>query len=191
MALSEETRAKIAASWPDILDAVGAGEIGVTLESAAKALAGVGIRSVQRYARQTPGARQELDSALSDGADALVERLPSLILATPDARRARVLVDTLFRIAAARDPKRYGAKSAMTLDVRTVDLTQIITNAQARLAASRTIEGVVAARCIEQGGTGQEAEFADGGRAGGGGRDSGGSTASGVVNVDLALQKLL
>lgn len=143
MALSEETRAKIAAHWPDILDAVGSGELGVTLESAAKALAGVGIRSVQRYARQTPGARAELDAALADGADALVERLPTLILAEPDARRARVLVDTLFRIAAARDPKRYGAKSAMTLDVRTIDLTRIIQDANARLAASRVVGQVI------------------------------------------------
>lgn len=144
--IGEETRARIAAAWDEILDAVGSGELGVTLESAAKQFAGVGIRSVQRYARQTPGARAELDSALCDGADALVERLPSLIIEMPDARRARVMVDTLLRIAAARDPKRYGAKTSMTLDVRTVDLTRIISEANARLEASRmlgrTIEGV-------------------------------------------------
>ena len=139
--LGDETRARIRQAWPDILDAVGSGELGVTLESAAKQYAGIGIRSVQRYARETPGARAELDAALSDGADALVERLPSLIIETPDARRARVLVDTLFRIAAARDPKRYGAKASMTLDVRTVDLTAIISAANARLEAQRMLAG--------------------------------------------------
>jgi len=149
MAISEETRAKIQSSWDDILDAVGAGEIGVTLESAAKAIAGVGIRSIQRYARQTPKAREQLDQALSDGADALVERLPSLILAELDARRARVLVDTLFRIAAARDPKRYGAKASMTLDVRTVDLTQIINDANKRLELSRQVGNAALLTVIE------------------------------------------
>lgn len=147
--ISEETRERIAEAWPSILDAVGAGELGVTVEAAAKLLAGVGIRSVQRYALQTPGARDELDQALRDGADALIERLPSLIMAETDARRARVLVDTLFRIAAARDPKRYGQKASMTLDVRTVDLTRIISDAQARLEASRIVGNVALLAAIQ------------------------------------------
>ena len=133
--ISEETRAQIARAWPSILDAVATGQI--TLERAAEEFAGLGIRSVQRYARQTQGARQELDEALADGADVLVERLPSLIIAEPDARRARVLADIILKIAAARDPRRYGAKSQIDLNVRTVDLTQIILAANKRLQQAR------------------------------------------------------
>jgi hypothetical protein len=55
----------------------------------------------------------------------------------PDARRARVLAEYLWKIAASRDPARFGQSARMQLDVRTVDLTRIIADANARLAASR------------------------------------------------------
>ena len=128
-----EVRAKISAVWPEILDAVA--ECKLTLEQAAEQIAGVGIRSVQRYARATPGARAELDDALLDGAELLVARLPSLILDTPDARRARVLAEFAWKIAASRDPKRFGDRSRVTMEVRTLDLTHIVNAAAARLAA--------------------------------------------------------
>lgn len=142
MAISEETRARIAAVWEQILDAVATCEM--TVEQAAGKLAGVGVRSVQRYARETKGARAELDAALLDGAELMVARIPSVILETPDARRARVLAEYLWKIAASRDPARYGQQSRVDLNVRTVDLTQIVRDAQARLEAARArpaIEG--------------------------------------------------
>jgi hypothetical protein len=133
MAISQDTRARVAAVWEQILDAVATCE--QTLEQAAAHLAGVGIRSVQRYARETPGARRELDDALLDGAELSVARIPQLIMDTPDARRARILAEFAWKIAASRDPGRFGERSRVQLDVRTVDLTAIIRDANARLAA--------------------------------------------------------
>lgn len=133
--IGPEVRAKIASAWQDILDAVA--ECKLTLEQAAEQYAGVGIRSVQRYARSTPGARAELDDALTDGAELMVARIPSLILDTPDARRARVLAEFAWKIAASRDPKRFGDRSRVTMDIRTLDLTDIVTAASKRLADSR------------------------------------------------------
>src|SRR5258707_883081 len=95
-AISEETRERIERAWPSILDAVATGK--TTLERATADFAGMGIRSVQRYARATAGARQELDEALADGADVLVERLPEIIAGESDARRARVLADIILKI---------------------------------------------------------------------------------------------
>lgn len=134
--ISVETRERIAAVWPIILDAVA--ECTLTLEAAANEIAGVGIRSVQRYARETKGARAELDEALADGAELMVSRIPSLIITTPDARRARVLAEFAWKIAASRDPARFGDRSRIQLDVKHVDLSSIIRDANARLAAQRT-----------------------------------------------------
>ncbi|MCC6695228.1 MAG: hypothetical protein IT365_06330 [Candidatus Hydrogenedentes bacterium] len=146
-----EVRAKIAAVWPEILDAVA--ECRLTLEQAAAQIAGVGIRSVQRYARSTPGAREQLDDALTDGAELMVARIPSLILDTADARRARVLAEFAWKIAASRDPKRFGDRSRVTMEVRTLDLTRIVTAAAARLAAvqaGRVIEAEVLAPALSE-----------------------------------------
>ena len=145
--ISAETRAAIDKAWPSILEAVATGR--ATLEQAATDLAGIGVRSVQRYARQTPGAREELDQALADGADILVERLPSLIMTVPDARRARVLADIILKIATARDPKRYGMRASMDVNVRTLDLTNIIAGAQARLEAGRIVGNAALLSAIE------------------------------------------
>lgn len=135
MAISDSTRAAVAAAWQDILDAVA--QCTLTLEAAALVHAGLGVRSVQRYARETPGARAELDAALLDGAELMVARIPEIILRTPDARRARVLAEYTYKIAASRDPQRFGERSRVDLNVRTVDLTSIIKDANARLIAQR------------------------------------------------------
>jgi len=133
--IGAEVRAKIERAWSDILDSVATCER--TLEKAAIELAGVGVRSVQRYARETPGARAELDAALLDGAELSIARIPELVLQTPDARRARVLAEYLWKIAASRDPARFSERSRVDLNVRTVDLTAIIRDANARLEQAR------------------------------------------------------
>lgn len=135
--VSAETRAMIEAVWPEIVDAVATCEL--TLEKAAIQLAGVGVRSVQRYALQTKGARAELDQALKDGADVMVDRIPELIMTTPDARRARVLAEYYYKIAASRCPERYGQRSAIDLTMRSIDVTQTLIAAQARLEAARAV----------------------------------------------------
>jgi hypothetical protein len=52
-------------------------------------------------------------------------------------------VDTLKWAARIRNPRLYGDKAQLDVNVRTLDLTRIISDAQARLAASRIIEGHV------------------------------------------------
>lgn len=74
------------------------------------------------------------------------EALPEPLIIKADSAHARNAIDTLKWAAKVRNPKQYSDKSSIDLNVKTVDLTAIIRDANARLAASqlgRVIEGVV------------------------------------------------
>jgi hypothetical protein len=66
----------------------------------------------------------------------------------------RVHVDTLKWAARIRNPRAYSDKSSIDVNVRTVDLTRIISEANARLAAreaGRVIEGTVLPALLSRG----------------------------------------
>ena len=63
-----------------------------------------------------------------------------------DAAHARNAIDTLKWAAKVRNPRTYSDKQQLDVNIKTVDLTKIINDANARLAASkagRVIEGTV------------------------------------------------
>jgi hypothetical protein len=64
-----------------------------------------------------------------NGKDPLVIRL--------DPAHARNAIDTLKWAAKTRNPKVYSDKAVIDMNIRTVDLTRIITEAAARLAVHR------------------------------------------------------
>ncbi len=143
--IGDETRARIAGAWPDILARIAAGElIKDILREHALSLAAVHV-----YMRACPtDVRTEWDDARERSADAFydealeVSRTPSK--SQVDAADARTRIDTLKWAARIRNPRAYQDQSKITHDVRTVDLTAIIAAANARLAATRSeraIEG--------------------------------------------------
>jgi hypothetical protein len=105
------------------------------------------------YLARVPAARQQWDEARECSADAYYDEALDVARgqrvrtagndasehATParDPQEARLLVDTLKWAARIRNPRLYSDKQTLDVNVRTVDLTRIIQDANARLAASR------------------------------------------------------
>ena len=123
------------------------------------------------YLASEPGARAEWDEAREASADAYHDEAVAVARGIPytgetgdarDANEKRLHVDTLKWAARVRNPRLYSDKATLDVNVRTVDLTRIISEAQARLEASRAIGG----RVIEHGAT-RVLEIAE--RGGGGG----------------------
>lgn len=141
--ISEETRERIRKAWPDVLAGLAAGEL------VRDVLARNGISSEMKraFVLSEPGARESWDEAREASADALFDQaLETANNGDLDPAHARVKVDTLKWAARIRNPRLYGDKAQLDVNVRTVDLTRIIQDANARLAAAReprTIEGEV------------------------------------------------
>lgn len=140
--------AAIEAAWPNIISAFEAGE---QVDQVLRPL-GLARNHIYAYFRLKPEKRQEWEDAREQSADALFEealqvaRFPTQerisasglsIIAPPDAQYARTLVDTLKWAARIRNPKLYGDKSQLDVNVKTVDLTRIVQDANARLMQSR------------------------------------------------------
>jgi hypothetical protein len=114
---------------------------------------GVTDEAKRWYLRTAPDARRQWDEAREGSADAYYDEAVQVARApltagndaTPDDARARsmdsqdrrLLVDTLKWAARIRNPRLYSDKQTLDVNVRTVDLTRIIQDANARLAASR------------------------------------------------------
>lgn len=133
--LTEAMRAQIAPHWEAILEAVASNQ--KTVYKAGIDIAGASISSIQRYARCVPGAREQLDAALADGCELMMASLDEMIQSEPDARRARVRADFQLKLAQSRDPKRWADRMRHDITVKTLDLTRIIADANARLTSSR------------------------------------------------------
>jgi hypothetical protein len=145
--MDETTRALIAPVWSNLCARLASGEL---VRDVLKAYS---ITSGQQraYLRDAPGARQEWDDAREASADAYhdeavtvargddVANLPEgeRALRARDPQAARLLVDTLKWAARVRNPRVYSEKQTVDLNVRSVDLTAIIRDANARLAAAR------------------------------------------------------
>jgi hypothetical protein len=99
---------------------------------------------LRAYLVSNPQARIEWDSAREQSADALFEDALQVAFNTGlDPAHARMRADVLKWAARIRNPKLYGDKAQLDVNVRTVDLTRIIESANARLHAAqsmRTIE---------------------------------------------------
>ena len=135
--ISDETRARIAAAYPVLLDALAAGEV---MDPYYKA-AGVSADQVRvwRMEQGAAGDREaQWQAARAQSADAYADRIVEIVYNPgADSGIARVRMDALRWLASKRNPAYYSDKAQLDVNVRTVDLTRIIEAANARLIASQ------------------------------------------------------
>jgi hypothetical protein len=134
--ISEATREKVRKAWPSILDALAEG----SPVSAAIKEHGISYGVVSAFIASEPGARNEWETAKEVSAEVLFDDLLKITatrFADIDPTRARAVMDSLKWLAAKRNPKVYSDRSQVDLNVKTIDLTRIIQEADARLRAGR------------------------------------------------------
>lgn len=142
--LGPAARAHLAQVWPEFLQRVAAGEL------IKEICAELGVtRGMYRawIAEGGQARRTEWDLAREASADAFADMAIEEALANKsqvEAAHARTRIDTLKWAARIRNPRAYGDKAQLDVNVRTVDLTRIISEANARLAQR------AGARVIEQ-----------------------------------------
>jgi hypothetical protein len=133
--ISEDTRARVAVAWPDILSRVAAGERYSDLCAAHD----LTYDQMRGYRDSTEGARAEWDDARKDSANALVDRLVETI-SSPDVdpARARVTLDTLKFLIERLDPERFAPRSKHDVSVtHKVKLAPLIEAARERVRLHR------------------------------------------------------
>ena len=132
--IGDETRARIAAVWPALMSALETGEpFGPILDAAGLSRGQVRCYRIEDKARDT-----EWQVAREFGADAYADKVDE-IANNPgaDANIARVRIQAYQWLASKRNPRVYSEKQTIDMNVKTVDLTRIIQDANARLIASR------------------------------------------------------
>lgn len=89
---------------------------------------------------------------MKDSADAFLDKLMDVMVESEtNAKGARVKASILQWIAEKRDPDKYGQRTRADINVKTVDLTAIIKDANARLAAAKDPKLVQGERIITAG----------------------------------------
>ena len=143
--ISDETRARIAAAYDDLLDRMAAG-----LEMAeAYEAAGVKADQVRVWRLEDKSGEREKawQAAREQSADAYADKVAEIANKPGiDGAIARVRMDAFRWLASKRNPRTYSDKQSLDVNIRTLDLTRIIGDAQARLAAAqvgRIIDGQV------------------------------------------------
>lgn len=132
--IGEDTRARIAAAWPDVLAALADGELVADTLNAHAISRGM----LRAFLSESADRRAEWDQARERSADAFMDQaLEAAYNNRLDPAHARVRIDTLKWAARIRNPRLYGDKAQLDVNVRTVDLTRIIQDANARLIASQ------------------------------------------------------
>ena len=133
--IGPELRAKIKAAWPVICAAVAeGGHVGNTY-----AAHGITRGQAAAFLAGDPDAREQWEEAREQSADSFFDQAQE-IASNPgvDSKSARVKLDALRWLAGKRNPRYYGDKSTLDVNVKTIDLTRTIAEANARLAqASR------------------------------------------------------
>lgn len=137
--IGPETRERIRELWPTIIARLAAGDLIRTI------LKDCAITDPMKraYLLTEPNAKAEWDEAREASADAFMdEALHTANTPAVDSAHARTKIDTLKWAARIRNPRLYSDKATLDVNVRTVDLTRIISDAQARLEASRIVGNV-------------------------------------------------
>ncbi len=129
-----DTHALVAQAWSNLLDGIAAGD----MVKDVLARNGLTYNQVRVYLRAHPQVRTEWDDAREASADAFMDEAFSIARQpAADPSHARTLVDLCKWGARIRNPRAYSDKSIVDLNVKTVDLTSIIRDANARLAAQQ------------------------------------------------------
>jgi hypothetical protein len=139
--IGTDKRQAIAKAWPDILQRVGAGDR-VDHSCAAH---GFNRQDLLLFRQGSPELTAAWYDAMKDSADAFLDKLMDVMTESEtNAKGARVKASILQWIAEKRDPDKYGQRTRADINIKTVDLTAIIKDANARLAAAkepRLVEG--------------------------------------------------
>lgn len=146
--IGPDTVRRIEEAWPDLIAAVaGTGSIAAACERLKIDPAHVRVYRIGR-----PDKDDEWQRAREQSADYFADQVLEIAnSAGADHAIARVRIDAYRWLASKRNPKVYSDKAQLDVNVRTVDLTRIIQDANARLAAARaprTIEGEVLANAL-------------------------------------------
>lgn len=132
--LAPETRQRIADAWPYILQAI---RDGARVDKTCEAH-GVSTAQVWLYRNASPELRDQWRDAMKDSADAYVlKAIDAAENAADNPKAARVQLAAYQWVAEKRDPDKYGQRTRADINVKTVDLTGIIADANARLIAAR------------------------------------------------------
>lgn len=146
--MNEAKRAHVAEVFPLICAGIAAGELVKDLMVTHQ----VKREEVTAHFLTVPGARAMWDAAKEASADAFIDEAMEVardphaelqnvdgkpVVIRMDAQVSRLRVDTLKWAARIRNPRVYGDKAQLDVNVRTVDLTAIIRDANARLAAAQ------------------------------------------------------
>lgn len=136
-AISPETRARIRSVWPDMLAALATG----SLVREVYKMAGVEATALYHFIQtEPPDVRAAWDDAKEASGHAFMDE--AMDNARGDvhkdlAQHVRTRIDTLKWAARVRNRRAYEDKATLDVNVRTVDLTRIISDANARLAAEK------------------------------------------------------
>jgi hypothetical protein len=134
--ISDETRERVRKAWPDILDALAGG----SPVSAAIEKHKISRYMVSAFMASEPDARNQWETAKEVSAEVLFDDLLQLTatrFADIDPTRARATMDSLKWLAAKRNPRAYSDRSQVDVNVKTLDLTRIIQEANKRLRDGR------------------------------------------------------
>ena len=134
--MANDTGERIRAAFPDVIARIAAGEL---IRDALKVHA-LERRDVSYHILRDPEARRLWDEAREMSADSFMDEAMQEARADVDkelAQHVRTRIDTLKWAARIRNPRLYSDKATLDVNVRTVDLTRIIQDANARLAAQQ------------------------------------------------------
>lgn len=134
--ISEETHASVLKAWPDILDALASGAAVNHVLKSHQLTRGI----IAAFMAGEPGAREQWETAKEVSAEEFFDRLVQLATAEfkdIDPTRARAVMDSYKWLAAKRNPRVYSDRSQVDVNVKTIDLTRIIQEANKRLKDGR------------------------------------------------------
>jgi hypothetical protein len=142
--ISKQRLEDIAQQWPQVLSDISEGA--KTINQAVKD-AGISRDDLRSFRRDWPGAEVDWKQAKEERADSLADEIhATLNNSSLDPQYARVKIDALKWLASKFYPHFYNDKAQLDINVKTLDLTQIVNAAQVRLIAARAervIEGTV------------------------------------------------
>ena len=125
---------QVGAAWPLMCARLAAGDLVRDILKDA----GFTREQVSAYKLSSPTIKAQWDEAREASADSFHDEALDIARASCDkdlVQSERLRVDTLKWAARIRNPRLYGDKAQLDVNVRTVDLTRIIDAANARLAA--------------------------------------------------------
>ena len=132
--ISELTRAKLSAIWPDLLERVIAAQ---PLDQICKAH-DITRSQLKGYRHDVPGARDEWMEARKESAQTFLEQMIA-VTNNPDIdpSRVRVMCDSLKFLIERLDPDSFSPRTRAEITHKVIDLNQAIRDANARLSHVR------------------------------------------------------